>query len=320
MSRRLTLRLLTTFTALLFSVTGVLAEYPEKNITVIIPYSAGGGFDNYVRGVLPAMQKYLPNDVNLIPRNMPGAGGRKGATAIYRARPDGYTIGTFNLPGLMLPRILGETVAYDLSKVTWLGRISEDQYAMVVASSSAVSSVEDLQALNRPIKFTVTGAGSTAHAASVIAASLLGLNAGFITGYEGSQAYILGVARGDGDIAIGPTTSIASYTESGNLKVIASFERRSSYPGAQTAAELGHPDLSRLTVQRMLGAPPGLNDGARTVLVDALARALADADLKAWSESAGLPLAPLSAEDAVANLADQQALYEEYKDILRLMR
>jgi len=60
MSRRLTSRLLATSAALLFSVTGVPAEYPEKNITVIVPYSAGGGFDSYVRGVLPAMQKYLP--------------------------------------------------------------------------------------------------------------------------------------------------------------------------------------------------------------------------------------------------------------------
>jgi tripartite-type tricarboxylate transporter receptor subunit TctC len=316
--RRVTSRLLATSAALLFGVVGALAEYPEKDITVIIPYSAGGGFDSYVRGVLPAMQRYLPNDVNLIPRNMPGAGGRKGATAIYRARPDGYTIGAFNLPGLMLPRILGERVAYDLSKVTWLGRISEDQYALIVASSSGVSSVEDLRALEQPIKFTVT-TGSTAHAASIIAASLLGLNAGFITGYEGSQGYVLGVVRGDGDAAIGPTTSLASFAESGDLRVIASFERRSSFSGAQTAAELGQPDLSRLTLQRMLGAPPGLAEEARTVLIDALAGALGDEELSAWSKSAGLPLAPLSAQDAVANFADQQALYEEYKDILRAM-
>ena len=300
----------------MLTVTSALAAYPEKDITVIIPYNAGGGFDSYVRGVLPAMQKYLPNDVNLIPRNMPGAGGRKGATAIYRARPDGYTIGAFNLPGLMLPEILGEPVAYDLSKVTWLGRISEDQYVLVTASSSGITSVEDLKALGRPIKFTVTGAGSSAHAASVIATKMLGLNASYITGYQGSQAYILAVVRGDGDVALGPSTSLGAYTESGDLKVIASFERRNTYPNAQTAAALGHPDLNRLSVQRMLGAPPDLHDEARTVLVDALARALADDDFRAWSESTGLPVAPLSAQEAMENLANQRSLYEEYKDIL----
>ena len=155
-----------------FALTGAvsLADYPERDITVIIPYSAGGGFDSYVRGVLPIMQKYLPNQVNLIPRNMPGAGGRKGATAIFRARPDGYTIGAFNVPGLLLPDLLGEPVGYDLSQVTWLGRMSEDRYAMVVKSSNGISSVEDLRALGRPIKFTVTGVRSSAHAATVIGA------------------------------------------------------------------------------------------------------------------------------------------------------
>ena len=314
--RQLNCRLLTVFCLFALAPAGVLADYPEKDITVIIPYSAGGGFDSYVRGVLPVMQKYLPNDVNLIPRNMPGAGGRKGATAIYRARPDGYTIGAFNLPGLLLPEVLGEAVAYDLSKVTWLGRISEDEYVLVAAGSSAITSVGDLKALDRPVKFTVTGAGSSAHVASLIATHLLGIDARFITGYQGSQAYILAAVRGDGDVAIGPSTSLSGYTESGDLKVIASFQESSSFPGAETAATLGLPDLNRLTLQRLLGAPPDLNDEARTVLVDALAQALADAELSAWSESTGLPLAPLSGDAAAANFADQRSFYEEFKDIL----
>ena len=301
-----------------FALTGTvsLADYPERDITVIIPYSAGGGFDSYVRGVLPIMQQYLPNQVNLIPRNMPGAGGRKGATAIYRARPDGYTIGAFNVPGLLLPDLLGEPVGYDLSQVTWLGRMSEDRYAMVVKTSNGISSVEDLRTLGRPIKFTATGVRSSAHAATVIATNLLGLDARFISGYEGSQNYILAVVRGDGDVALGPSTSIRAYTDSGDLQVIASLSDNSPFPNVQTAADLGQPDLARLNVQRMLGAPPDLDDEARTVLADALARALVDPDLEAWSVSTGLPLAPLSAEDTAANVRDQRALYDQYKDIL----
>lgn len=300
----------------LLGATASRAEFPEDDIDVIIPYSAGGGFDSYVRGVLPYMQKYLPNQVNLIPRNVPGAGGRKGATAIFRARPDGYTIGAFNLPGLMLPEILGERVAYDLSEITWLGRLSEDQYLLVAAGSSGINSVEDLRALGRPVRFTATGAGSSAHAASVIAAKMLGLDARVITGYEGSQAYILAVVRGDGDVALGASNSIGSYTATGDLRAIASLERSSSYPQAQTPAELGIPDLSQLALQRMLGAPPNLDAQARTVLVAALARALADDELRSWSESVGLPFAPLSAEDAAANVSNQRALYEQFKDFL----
>ncbi len=58
---KLTLIALISFFIASFSVS---AQYPEDDITVIIPYSAGGGFDSYVRGVLPAIQKYLPNSIN----------------------------------------------------------------------------------------------------------------------------------------------------------------------------------------------------------------------------------------------------------------
>jgi len=294
----------------------VNAEYPEDDITVIIPYSAGGGFDSYVRGVLPFIQKHLPNSVNLIPRNMPGAGGRKGATAIFRAQPDGYTIGAFNLPGLLLPHLLEESVGYDLSQVSWLGRISEDRYSIVVASSSSISSVDDLKALGRPILFTVTGVHSSAHAATVITTNVLGLDARFITGYEGSQNYILAVVRGDGDVALGPSTSIQSYTETGTLKVIASLSDFSPIQGVDTAADLGKPELAHLNVQRMLGGPPNMNEQAHATLANSLARALADPELRAWSESTGLPLAPLSAKDTETNVASQWELYQNYKDIL----
>lgn len=304
------------FGVTLIGVSPVLAQFPEDDIEVIIPYNAGGGFDSYVRGVLPIMQRHLPNDVNLIPRNMPGAGGRKGATAIYRARPDGYTIGAFNLPGMLLPEVLGEPVGYDLANVTWLGRLSQDQYVLVTAGASGIMSVEDLRALNRPVKFTATGAGSSAHSASVIAARMLGLDASVIGGYQGSQAYLLAAMRGDGDVALGASSSLAAYTQSNDLRVLASFESSSSFPGVPTAATLGQPDLSRLSVQRLLGAPPNLDAEARAVLVDALARAMADDELRIWSESVGLPFAPLSAEDAAANLALQRALYEEFKDVL----
>jgi tripartite-type tricarboxylate transporter receptor subunit TctC len=293
-----------------------MADFPDRDITVIIPYSAGGGFDSYVRAVLPALENYLPNDVHVVPKNVPGAGGRKGATAIFRARPDGYTLGAFNIPGLLLPQLRGDRVAYDLAAITWLGRISEDHYALVVAGSSAIRSVEDLRGLNRPVKFTATGVGSTAHVVSTIATAVLGVDARFITGYEGSQNYILAVARGDGDAAIAAAASVGRHRESGDLRVIASFENHSSFAEAQTATALGRPELTRLALQRVVGAPPDLPDDVRVVLADALAMALADPELSAWSERVNMPLAPLSADDTAALVIAQQSFYDGYREIL----
>ena len=84
------------------------AGFPERDITFIIPNQVGGGFDAYVRAIAPVMEKYLPNKVNVVPLNVPAGGGAKGVNQLYRARPDGYTIGILNVPGapamVLLPR------------------------------------------------------------------------------------------------------------------------------------------------------------------------------------------------------------------------
>src|ERR1700685_1076379 len=76
-----------------------LADYPDRNIDLIIPYGPGGGFDLYARAVGRAMESYLLKGVKVIPRNVPGAGGAKGLATMYRAAPDGYTMGIIDLPG-----------------------------------------------------------------------------------------------------------------------------------------------------------------------------------------------------------------------------
>src|SRR3982074_3265062 len=76
------------------------AAYPEQDITIVIPSVVGGGFDSYARAITPAMERYLPNKVSIVPQNVPTLGGGGGASIVYRAKPDGYTIGMFNIPGM----------------------------------------------------------------------------------------------------------------------------------------------------------------------------------------------------------------------------
>jgi tripartite-type tricarboxylate transporter receptor subunit TctC len=87
-------------------------EFPQENISIVIPYGPGGGFDTTVRVFAPYFAAQLGEDVNVLPQNMPGTGGRRGTASIFRSEPDGYTIGILNLPGLVLPSILGEKVDY----------------------------------------------------------------------------------------------------------------------------------------------------------------------------------------------------------------
>ena len=139
------------------------AQYPQRDIEIVIPFNAGGGFDSYVRALAPFLEDHLPSEVRVIPRNAPGAGGRRGTTEVYRARPDGYTIGAFNLPGVLIPQLRAQRVGYDLSEITWLATLSADPYVLAVEAGSPLRTLTGWGDRDAPILFGATGPGSTAY-------------------------------------------------------------------------------------------------------------------------------------------------------------
>ncbi|MFN3144674.1 MAG: tripartite tricarboxylate transporter substrate-binding protein [Paracoccaceae bacterium] len=90
--------ILTGLVALGLSVGGAAwADYPmDDEITFVIPYSPGGGFDTIVRQFAPALGEAM--GATVVPENISGAGGARGGQAVHRADPDGYTIGIYNIP------------------------------------------------------------------------------------------------------------------------------------------------------------------------------------------------------------------------------
>ena len=104
------------------------AAFPDKDITWIVPYSPGGGFDVWSRQIGAAMQKYLPPGVTVVIKNVTGAGGRSGSIALYRAKPDGYTVGLLDVAGLLLhQKTVGtDKAGFDLEKYVWVGRVATE--------------------------------------------------------------------------------------------------------------------------------------------------------------------------------------------------
>ncbi len=226
---------------------GIAAGYPERDITFIIPNQVGGGFDAYVRAIAPAMEKYLPNKVNVVPLNVPAGGGAKGVSQLYRARPDGYTVGILNIPGLFILQARGG--GYDLNKFTWLAGLGRDPYALAVPWNSPIKSVADLQALSatRPVKFTTTGPDGTAYGVTMIATELLGIRLQLITGYKGSSEYVAAAVRGDGDAVITNLPILARFEAGQSLRLLATFTKDGTRPDVPNATALGQPQLADIT-------------------------------------------------------------------------
>jgi tripartite-type tricarboxylate transporter receptor subunit TctC len=293
------------------------ASFPDHDIAFIIPDAPGGGFDSAVRAIAPALEKYLPNKVNVVPTNVVGGGGNRAATQLYRAKPDGLSLGIFNIPGLFIAQQQGES-GYDLAKLTWLGRVGEDVYALGVGANSPLKSIADLKALSqtRPVKFTSTGQAGTAYAATQIATNLLGIKAQIITGYKGSSEYALAAIRGDGDAVITTLPLLQRLRAGGDLRILASFEKKSTVPGADDATTLKQPELALITLERLIAGPPGLPAAIKATLSDALWKALADPQIVDWAKKAEFNLARETPDQAAATLADQEKFFAKWKRVL----
>ena len=294
----------------------IAAGFPERDITFVIPNQVGGGFDAYVRAIAPAMEKYLPNKVNVVPLNVPAGGGAKGVSQLYRARPDGYTIGILNIPGLFVLQARGG--GYDLNKFTWLAGLGRDPYGLAVPWNSPIKSIADLQALSktRPVKFTTTGPDGTAYGVTMIATELLGIKLQLITGYKGSSEYVAAAVRGDGDAVITNLPILARFEAGQSLRLLASFTKDGTRPEVPNAAALGHAQLADITVERMVAAPPNLPADVKKILVEAIDKAVNDPGVIALSEKAGMGLALQSPDEVAADVHAQANFFEKWRKYL----
>lgn len=292
------------------------AQYPEKNIEFIIPFGPGGGFDRTVRVVSPYLEKALPKKIEVLPKNVAGAGGRKGLATVFRANPDGYLLVIANIPGAALPEVMGEQVEYELDKFTWIARLATEEYMIAVPAKSSIKSVDDLKKLGRPVKIPHTDYGSTAYAATAIFTAELNIPVQHLTGYKGTNDYIVATIRGDGDAAMAPVSTLRKFIEAGDMRGIVTMEEKSTIGDVPTIGSLGYKGLTGLAVDRFVLAPPGTPDNIKKILSDALAKAVQDPELKAAAEKSGEPFAFLPAAEAKASGDRALGLYLKYKSVL----
>lgn len=289
--------------------------FDNQTVTIVIPYRPGGGFDRTVRAFAPHFARELGNDVNVLPENLPGAGGRRAATKVSRARPDGLTLGIFNLPGFVLPEILGEKVDYDLRELSWIGRIESQNYVLLVAGNSDMQTLADVQA-ETDVTFLSTGYGSSVLAAMQIAAEELGMSdesPTYLTGYPGTADYLVGLIRGDGNLAIAPVSTALKYIESGDLRPLAIAGGESNLDGVPTFADLGYPQLMALDVQRSVAGPPGMEPELLGTVRAAFMRAVTSDDFRKTAANARLELSPLDGPGAAEAVENSFTFYEAFK-------
>ena len=295
------------------------ASLDNATISLVIPYHPGGGFDRAARAFAPHFADQLGTGVTVLPENVPGAGGRRGATKVYRARPDGKTLGIFNLPGFVLPEVLGEKVDYDLRNMSWIGQLESQPYVLLVSATSNLQSLDDIRAEER-IMFLSTGYGASVLAATQIAAEQFDLadkDPVYLSGYAGTADALVALIRGDGNVAITPVSTAANYIESGDLRALAVSGTASTIEDVPTFTDLGYPELAALGVRRSVAGPPGIDPDRLRQLRLAFQRAAADAEFQDMAVTIGIELSPLDGEQTSAAVAESFSFYEAFKANLK---
>lgn len=213
-------------------------NYPEKSITMIVPYSAGGTTDLTGRQLAIQMEKHLGKSIVII--NQAGASGSIGTKTVYDASPDGYTI-LFSADSLGTQRVMGisEMSYSDFSPIMV---VVNDPKVIVVNKDSKYKELEDLiddiKARPGKVKMSHTGPGGSGHVQSLIY-NKLGLDMA-LTAYPGGSDCIVAVLGNQVDFTNSNFSTVTGYLESGDLRLlgISATYRLEKYPDVPTLAEV----------------------------------------------------------------------------------
>ena len=290
-----------------------LAAFPEKPVTVICPWSAGGGTDTLLRALSKEAEKHLGQTINVV--NQTGGGGAIGHNAIRAARPDGYTVGMITFELNSLP-------PQGLVPFTWkdfdpLMRINSDPAALTVKADAPYSNVKGFidYAKANPGEVSIgnSGPGSVWHIAAGLAADKTGIKVKHVP-FDGANPAVTALVGGHIKAVAVSVAEVKGQVQAGNLKILGvmSGERDKIFPDVPTFKEQGV-DVQFYT-WRGLGLPKGVPAEAKAKIADAYKKAFDSQEFKDFAAKASLNL---SYQDTAAFT---RFLEQNYNDVAAVMK
>jgi tripartite-type tricarboxylate transporter receptor subunit TctC len=172
--------------------------YTGKRVTLVIGYTAGGGYDQYARVFARYASRHIPGAPAIVPQNMPGASSRKAANWLYSAAAKDGTALAILGQNTALDQALGEdNVQFDARRFTWIGNMAEVNNVLAVWHTTGVNTIAD--ARQKQLVIGATGASSPSVIYPQVSNYVLGTKFKIIAGYPGSAEIALAMERGEVD-------------------------------------------------------------------------------------------------------------------------
>jgi tripartite-type tricarboxylate transporter receptor subunit TctC len=284
---------------------GAMAQpYPAKPIRVISEYVPGSGGDSFARPVVAHLA--AATDQQWIIDNRPGAGGLLAVEAAMRTTADGYTVLTASQNALVTRRYLSRAKpiepASDLTPISALWRTT-----LVISAhpSFPAKSLKDLIAYARShpkmVAFTTSGVGTQAHFTGASLALLTGISLLHVPYANNRQ--VVEVVAGDAPVSINIVAPVLPHVETGRLRplAVAAHKRLEILPDVPTVSETV-PKFEPVPTWTGLFGPAGLPGDIVARLNAAVAKAVANPELRARARASGFELIGNTSEQFVAQL------------------
>ncbi len=269
-----------------------LAAYPEKPVTLIVPFAAGGPTDKVARDLAEVLRKGLNNQTVLI-ENVGGAGGTLGAARVAKATPDGYTFLLHHI-GMATAPALYRTLPYKtLDDFEYVGMINEVPMTLIGRSTLPANNyaelVKWLEANKGKINLANAGLGAASHLCGLLLQQALKIDMTTVP-YKGTAPAMTDLLGGQVDLMCDQTTNTTAQIEGGKVKAFAvTSSKPLSTPALAKLPTLDSQGLKgfNVTIWHGLYAPKGTPKPVLEQMNAALKNALKDPDFIKHQQALG---------------------------------
>lgn len=268
---------LTTCASLLLGSSSALAQaYPNKPITMIVPWPAGGSTDRHLRALADLASKHLGQSI--VVQNQPGGGGTLGpGNMALAAKPDGYTIAQYPMGMLRIPH-MQKTMWHPLNDFSFIIGVSGYTFGFVVKGDSPYKSfneyIEAARKAPGKIDYGSTGTGTSTHLLLEELAAGAGVQLNHVP-FKGN-ADLMAALLGGHVMAGSDASGWDKYVDGGQMRLLATFgeKRTKRWPNVPTAKDLGYNVIGNSPYG--LVGPKGMDPAVMKTLHDAFKKAMDD--------------------------------------------
>ncbi|WP_244491162.1 Bug family tripartite tricarboxylate transporter substrate binding protein [Paramesorhizobium deserti] len=290
----------------IFTSTAALAEYPDRDIRVIVPWGAGGGTDAIVRKLTTIAEKDIGGSMYV--ENIDGGISATGISQLMQARPDGYTIGALTYDSVVTIPWQGMLPTYKMDKLKLIARVTSEPDAIIVDATSPYKTIGDLVADAKAnpgkVKIGIQNIGSRLHLAILQLQDETGVEFKIIAYPGGAAPQKEAILSNEVDVVATSLGDFAPLLENGDVRGIVEFTDTTNptFTTVPTAKEEGL--KLRIGSFIVIAAPAGTPDDVVQKIENAYKKALESDEFQQWTAKVGVTPSWLGS-DQVTQWADE---------------